>query len=87
VRDNFTKQTINEIARGVGYRCSNPSCGCTTVAANEADTGTILIGDAAHICAASPGGPRYDPNQTPEGRRRECNCKPNSLLVVQSSPA
>ena len=67
MRDNFTKQTINEIARGVGYRCSNPSCGRTTVAANEADTGTILIGDAAHICAASPGGRVTTPTRHRKG--------------------
>ena len=73
MRDDFTKQTISEIARGVGYRCSNPDCDRPTVGANAAQDGTITIGVAAHICAASPGGPRYDPDQTPEARRHTRN--------------
>jgi hypothetical protein len=61
MRDDFPKQTIVDIAKGVGYRCSNPNCQCATVAANAAQDGIITIGVAAHICAASSGGPRYDP--------------------------
>jgi hypothetical protein len=53
----FQKQTITEIAKGVGYRCSNPECARPTVGANAAQEGLITIGVAAHICAASPGGP------------------------------
>jgi hypothetical protein len=56
VRDDFLKQTITEIAKGVGYRCSNPDCARPTVGANAEQTGVITIGVAAHICAASPGG-------------------------------
>jgi hypothetical protein len=73
VRDNFSKQTAAEIAKGVGYRCSNPDCARPTVAANEAQDGTITIADAAHICGASAGGPRYDPAQTPEERKSKSN--------------
>jgi hypothetical protein len=51
-----TRQTITEIAKGVGYRCSNPECARPTVGANAAQDGIIIIGVAAHICAASPGG-------------------------------
>ncbi len=36
--------------------------------ATEAD-GRVMIGVAAHICAASPGGPRFDASQTKEQRR------------------
>jgi hypothetical protein len=49
VRDDFTKQTIADIAKGVGYRCSNPDCTRPTVAANAAQDGIITIGVAAHI--------------------------------------
>jgi hypothetical protein len=73
VRDDFLKQTIVEIAKGVGYRCSNPKCTRPTVSANAAQDGTITTGVAAHICAASPGGPRYDPAQSREARRRKDN--------------
>jgi hypothetical protein len=73
VRDDFTKQTIADIAKGVGYRCSNPDCTRPTVAANAAQDGIITIGVAAHVCAASPGGPRFNAAQTPEARRGRDN--------------
>lgn len=73
MRDNFTKQTVLEIAKGVSWRCSNPDCGRPTVAANEAQDDTIVIGDAAHICAASADGPRYDETQTVAQRRAKQN--------------
>src|SRR5580765_7794641 len=63
VRDDFPRQTVTDIAKGVAFRCSNPDCQCATTAANAAQDGIITLGVAAHICAASPGGPRYDPGQ------------------------
>jgi hypothetical protein len=85
VRDNFSKQTIIEIAKGVGWRCSNPECARATVAANEAQDGTITIADASHICAASPGGPRYNAAQESEARKSKSNgiwlCKVCARLV------
>ncbi|WP_456726679.1 NACHT domain-containing protein [Bradyrhizobium sp. USDA 3397] len=80
MRDDFTKQTIIEIAKGVAYRCSNPECRRPTVGANAAQDGTITIGVAAHICAASPGGPRYNAAQTQEARRS----KENGLWLCQN---
>jgi hypothetical protein len=80
VREDFTKRTITEIAKGVAYRCSNPECRRPTVGANAAHDGTIIIGVAAHICAASPGGPRYNAAQTPEARRS----KENGLWLCQN---
>ena len=73
MRDDFTRQTIAEIAKGVGYRCSNPECAKPTVGANAAQDGIITIGVAAHICAASPGGPRYNPAQISDARRGKDN--------------
>lgn len=85
MRDNFSKQTVIEIAKGVGWRCSNPDCMRATVAANEAEDGTLIIADAAHICAASPDGPRYDETQTTTQRRAKENgiwlCKVCARLV------
>jgi len=80
LRDDFTKRAITEIAKGVGYRCSNPECRRPTVGANAAQDGTIIIGVAAHICAASPGGPRYNAAQTAEVRRS----KENGLWLCQN---
>lgn len=85
VRDNFSKQTVLEIAKGVGWRCSNPDCMRATVAANEAQDDTLIIADAAHICAASPDGPRYDETQTAPQRRAKENgiwlCKICARLI------
>ena len=80
MRDDFPKQTITEIAKGVGYRCSNPECTRPTVGANAAQDGIITLGVAAHICAASPGGPRYNSAQTREERR----AKENGIWLCQN---
>ena len=90
MRDDFSKQTITKIAKGVGYRCSNPDCGKPTVGANAAQDGIITIGVAAHICAASMGGPRYNPAQTTQARRGRDNgiwlCQ-NCGRLVDADPA
>lgn len=80
MRDDFTKRTVTEIAKGVAYRCSNPECRRPTLGANATQDGTIIIGVAAHICAASPGGPRYNAAQTREARRS----KENGLWLCQN---
>jgi hypothetical protein len=80
VRDDFLRQTVTEIAKGVGYRCSNPDCARPTVAANAEQTGVVTIGVAAHICAASPGGPRYNAAQTRVIRRG----KENGIWLCQN---
>jgi hypothetical protein len=80
VRDDFPKQTITEIAKGVGYRCSNPECRRPTVGANAAQDGIITTGVAAHICAAATGGPRYNHAQIREARRG----KENGLWLCQN---
>lgn len=56
--------------------CANPNCNCALIREDGS-----YIGQAAHICAARPGGPRYDENQTPEQRKSIdnfillcCNC-------------
>ena len=68
MRDDFSAKTKEELAKRVGYLCSNPQCRKTTIGAQDGQGGTINIGEAAHICAASPGGKRYDENMTPEER-------------------
>jgi hypothetical protein len=90
VRDNFSPSTIMELGKAVGYRCSNPKCGRPTVAANAKQDGIVTLAVAAHICAASPGGPRYNAAQTPEERRSKDNgiwlCK-NCGWLVDADPA
>ena len=73
VRDNFTQETKEKIAHRVGYRCSKPDCGIPTRGAASDPDGTINVGFAAHITAASPGGKRYDPTLTSEQRKHHSN--------------
>lgn len=68
-RDNFTKLTIDTLAKRVAYLCSNPDCRKVTVGPSSKSTSTINTGVAAHITAAAPGGKRYDPNLTKEERK------------------
>lgn len=58
-RDDFSKPTIDGLAKRPGLLCSNPDCRQSTVGAYETDTKSTSIGIAAHITAASEGGPRY----------------------------
>ncbi len=73
MRDDFTKVVIEVLAKRVGYVCSNPSCEQFTVGPQQEVSGTINIGVAAHITAAAPGGPRYDPVLTSDERRSFTN--------------
>lgn len=73
MRDEFSRQTIETLAKRVGVRCSNRACRKLTTGPHV-DPGRIVnIGVAAHITAASSGGPRYDPTLTSEQRQSPDN--------------
>lgn len=68
VAPEFSPTTKNALARRVGLRCSNPDCRRLT-SGPAAQPGKVLgIGVAAHITAASPGGPRYNASLTDDQR-------------------
>lgn len=67
-RDDFSEKVKREMAYRVGCRCSNPKCRKITYGPKESAEGYINIGVAAHICAAAPGGKRYDPYMSKEAR-------------------
>lgn len=48
-----------------GNKCAFPGCTTELLQSNDADT---WVGQVTHICAASPGGPRYDSRQTDDER-------------------
>jgi hypothetical protein len=73
MRDDFSKATVDLLAKRAGYLCSNPDCGILTVGAAPSEDKSMIVGVAAHITAAAPGGPRYDPALTSEERRRHSN--------------
>jgi hypothetical protein len=70
-RDDFPPRVKLELAKRVNFRCS--ICDNHTVGPKTGSDKAISLGEAAHIKAAAPGGPRYDPNQTREERRSILN--------------
>src|SRR5215203_5408513 len=64
MRDDFPSAIIEQLVRRVGFCCSNPGCQRPTSGPRDELEKSINIGVAAHITAASPGGPRYDENLT-----------------------
>lgn len=66
--NEFKASTRSKLAQRVGYLCSNPSHRILTVGPQRGRGTVNNIGVAAHITAAMPGGPRYDPRLTPAER-------------------
>jgi len=74
-RDNFSIKIVEAAAKRVGYVCSFPDCNVHLVGpSSESNESVNSIREAAHIFAASPGGPRFDPNMTPQERKSIDNC-------------
>jgi hypothetical protein len=73
-RDDFTRSTVCTLQRRAAFICSNPDCRHLTVAPSEtSDSECVYVGQAAHITAASEGGPRFDVSLTPEQRKHISN--------------
>ena len=64
--NEFRSKVKQQLATRVAYRCSNPGCRKSTIGPKTYSHDAVSIGKAAHICAASEGGPRYDINMTSE---------------------
>jgi hypothetical protein len=73
MRDDFPEDVKRAVAARVNYRCSRPSCRASTSGPQLDPLKFLNVGVAAHITAASPGGPRYNPALTPEERRHANN--------------
>lgn len=74
------------MAERVSWKCSWPGCGRNTVGPNSDNpTKKINNGIAAHIHAAAQGGPRYNPQMTPEERKHISNgiwmCRDHGNLI------
>ena len=89
-RDNFTEKTKLQIAKRAGWLCSDPGCRNPTVGATSDGGGEINLGEASHICAAAPGGPRYDAGMSEAERRSVENgiwmCKLHAKSVDSDDP-
>jgi hypothetical protein len=67
-RDDFNSAIKEVLAKRVALRCSNPTCRSITSGPHSEALRAVNLGVAAHIAAASAGGPRFDNAQTSEER-------------------
>ena len=77
--DEFLAKVKDTLAKRAGMKCSNPDCRVTTSGPRDEPTKSVNVGEAAHITAAAPGGPRYDASLTP-GQRCDIN---NGIWLCQ----
>jgi hypothetical protein len=85
-RDGFNATIVQVLAKRASYICSNPDCRYLTIGPSTSDPEDFsFIGVAAHITAAAPKGPRYDPSLSPEQRSSIDNgiylCRTCSTLI------
>lgn len=85
-RDDFTELVRRSLALRAGHHCSFQGCGRLTAGPSaEADDAVSVVGEAAHICAAAPGGRRYRLEMTSEERRHITNgiwlCATHATLI------
>lgn len=84
MRDDFTAATRTKLALQAGYRCSYCDV-VTSGPSDESPTAVVKTGMAAHIHAASPGGPRFLDTMTPAERKDIRNgiwmCRNHGTLV------
>jgi len=68
--DDFSRPTIDLLAKRAAYTCSNPGCGARTIGPSRSDpTKTVSVGVAAHITASRLKGARHDQSLSSEARR------------------
>jgi hypothetical protein len=66
--DRFKQTVIVTLAKRAANCCSNPDCGAITSGPTDDPTGSVNVGEAAHIYGASPGSARFDPAMSPADR-------------------
>jgi hypothetical protein len=85
--DDFSLATKRLLAARASYVCSCPECRAPTSGPQLEEDKAVTAGDAAHITAASPKGPRYNPTLSPEERRHYNNgiwlCVTHARIVDQ----
>jgi hypothetical protein len=88
--DDFPERLKRDLAARVGNLCSYPGCRASTSGPQDDPAKAVNVGVAAHITAASPGGPRYDPDLLPEERSGPENgiwlCQ-NHAKLIDNDPA
>jgi hypothetical protein len=79
-RDDFRLGVKRTLANRVALLCSNPECRAATSGPQSDPANAINIGVAAHITAASTGGPRFDPSIS----EKERIGAPNGIWLCQN---
>lgn len=89
-RDDFSQRTVLQIAKRASWYCSFQGCRKHTVGATSDGDSEINVGVAAHICAAAPGGPRYDEKMSQEERSSAKNgiwmCQNHAKTIDSKDP-
>ena len=88
-RDDFDQRTKDVLFKRARAKCSNPACRRETCEAHSEEDKAVNTGVAAHITAASPEGPRYDPTLSVEERKSPSNgiwlCQTCAKLIDSDS--
>lgn len=71
--DFFSEAVRRELAGEAGWRCSNPICRKGTIHGKKGKPGVQKLGEAAHITANKPGGPRFDAKMSSSERSSAAN--------------
>lgn len=69
----FSRSVTLTLGQRSAYLCNNPDCRKLTVGPHSEAAKSLITGEAAHICAESEGGPRYDPTQSEMDRNAIAN--------------
>lgn len=73
-KGDFSDGVKQTLFREVNGHCAAPGCDKYTSAGKAGKPEeSFVLGEAAHICAASPGGPRYDRTMSDEERESSSN--------------
>ncbi|MGQ7854460.1 hypothetical protein ACUN24_09445 [Pedobacter sp. WC2501] len=88
--DDFSQTVKDKVAERAAHICSNPTCNRITIGPDNTNPmASTKGGIAAHICAASPGGARYDMSQTPAQRSSIANaiwlCASCALIIDKNN--
>ncbi len=90
MRDDFALKVKRVLAERVANHCSRQKCRAITSGPRTEPGRAVNLGVAAHITAASAGGPRYDPALSPPQRQDVENgiwlCQ-NCAKLVDSDPS
>lgn len=70
---DFSKNTVETLAKRAAYKCSNPDCQISTVGPNSDPQKAITVGEAAHIYGAREGAKRFRATMSVDARAEITN--------------